>query len=199
MALRTATAPVGNTVGIRTGSLLVITGANLGGKSTLLRALATAQLMMQAGMRTPSEQFAAVPVGRILTHWAREEDTGLTHGKLDEELDRMEQIVADIGSGDLLLCSESFASTNEAEGSQIVMEVTSALVHAGVQVRSVTHLYDFAHAVADDDSLSAVFLRASRAGTGRRSFVLEPGPPLLTNHGLDRFDRTFGTRYADLE
>lgn len=199
LALRTGAAPVGNIVDMGTTPLLVITGANQGGKSTLLRALGTAQLMMQAGIPAPAEHFAAAPVGRVFTHWAREEDATLTHGKLDEELDRMEQIVAAVRPGDLLLCNESFASTNEAEGSQILMEVTSALVNADVQVRHVTHMYDFARSVNNDRSLSAVFLRAQRAGTGQRSFLLEPGQPLSTSFGLDLYDRQFGTNYAEAE
>lgn len=196
LALRTGRAPVGNEVDLAGSHLLIITGANRGGKSTLLRALGTAQLMMQAGMPAPATAYTAAPVGQVYTHWAREEDEGLTHGKLDEELDRMERIVALIQPGDLLLCNESFASTTEAEGSQIVLEVTAALVHAGVQVRSVTHLYDFAHDVQDDPTLGAVFLRAPRAESGERSYRLEPGPPLPTSYGLDLYDQLFGTDYA---
>ncbi len=199
LALRAGQTPVGNDVDLDRSRLLIITGANQGGKSTLLRALGIAQLMMQAGMPAPATAFAAVPVGQLYSHWAREEDEGLSRGKLDEELDRMERIVALIEPGDLLLCNESFASTTEAEGSQIVLEVTAALVHAGVQVRSVTHLYDFAHAVDGDPTLGAVFLRAPRAESGERGYRLEPGPPLRTSYGLDLYDRLFGTDYADAE
>ncbi len=197
LALRTGTAPVGNDVHLGKGRLLVITGANRGGKSTLLRALGTAQLMMQAGLPAPADRFAARTVGRVFTHWAREEDTELVHGKLDEELDRMQLIVTCIAPGDLLLCNESFASTNEVEGSQILFDVTHALSDSGVQVRSVTHLYDFARAVEDDPTLAAVFLRAPRAESGERSYQLEPGAPLATSYGLDLYDRAFGTRYAE--
>lgn len=197
LALRTGRAPVGNDVQLGASRLLVITGANRGGKTTLLRAVGSAQLMMQAGLPAPAVRFVAPPVRRLFTHWAREEDTALVHGKLDEELERMQQIVARIRPGDLLLCNESFASTNEAEGSQILLEVTRALVESGVQVRSVTHLYDFARAVQDAPDLEAVFLRAPRSDDGERSFLLTPGPPLPTSYGLDLYDHTFGTTYAE--
>lgn len=197
LALRVGAAPVGNDVRMGAAGLLVITGANRGGKSTLLRALGVAQLMMQAGLPAPAAVFAARPAGALFTHWAREEDSGLVHGKLDEELDRMQRIVCGIRPGDLLLCNESFASTNEAEGSHILLEVTRALIGSGVQVRSVTHLYDFARSVAETAGVEAVFLRAPRAADGERSFRLEPGPALPTSFGLDLYDRVFGTRYAD--
>lgn len=196
LALRTGEAPVGNDLELGSSPLLLITGANRGGKSTMLRALGTAQLMMQAGMPAPAERFGARPVGRVFSHWAREEDGGLVHGKLDEELDRMEGIIAEIRPNDLLLCNESFASTNEAEGSEILFDLTAALVAAGVQLRSVTHLYDYASSTVDAPELRAVCLRAPRSEGGGRSYRLEPGAPLPTSFGLDLYDRVFGTSYA---
>ncbi|UQN28751.1 MutS-related protein [Brachybacterium kimchii] len=192
LALQRREAPVGNDLELHGAGLLVVTGANEGGKSTLLRALGLAQLMMQAGMAVAAEQFAARPVGRVLTHFAREEDAQLVHGKLDEELERMHRIVEAIAPADLLLCNESFASTDEAEGSELLLEVTRALVDGGVQIRTVTHLFDFADSLAQDEDVGAAFLRAPRDG----GYRLAEGPPLRTSFGVDLYDRTFGTTLA---
>lgn len=195
LALRTGSAPVGNDVTHDGEQLLVITGANHGGKSTFLRALGTAQLMLQAGLFAPADSFSSAPAGMLFTHWAREEDVELEHGKLDDELDRMSTIVDAIRPGDLLLCNESFSSTNEAEGSELALDVTRALVEAGVRVRFVTHLYDFAHRVQRSGEPPAVFLRAPRDDSGGRSYRLERGEPLPTSFGVDLFDRRFGTHH----
>lgn len=195
LALRAGAAPVGNDLAMADGRLLVITGANHGGKSTFLRALGVAQLMAQAGMFVAGESFATRPAGQVLTHWTREEDEGLRHGKLDEEMDRMSGLIDRVEAGDLVLCNESFASTNEAEGSQIALEVTEALVAGGVRVRFVTHLYDFARAAAGAD-LGAQFLRAPRDAGGERSYRLEQAPPLPTSYGVELYDRVFGTQLA---
>jgi hypothetical protein len=48
---------VGNDVAGDQKALVMITGANRGGKSTLLRSLGLAQLMMQCGMFVPAESF----------------------------------------------------------------------------------------------------------------------------------------------
>jgi AAA15 family ATPase/GTPase len=40
-------------------NFIVVTGANTGGKSTFLRSLGLAQLMMQAGMFVPANNFSA--------------------------------------------------------------------------------------------------------------------------------------------
>ncbi|OMH29023.1 hypothetical protein BKD30_01505 [Tersicoccus phoenicis] len=191
LALRTGRAPVGNSVDLHS-DLLVITGANRGGKSTLLRSLGTAQLMMQAGMPAPARDLAMRPVGQVYTHWAREEDAELRRGKLDEELGRMGRIIAVIRPGDLLLCNESFSATNEAEGSQLLLDVTRALVDAGVRVHSVTHLYEFARAVERIPTLRPDFLRAPRTDAADHRFRLVPGPALITSFGLDVYDQVFG-------
>ena len=199
LALRTGEAPVGNTVRLNMGQVLVMTGANRGGKSTLLRALGVAQILMQSGALVPATAFSAALVGRVFTHWTREEDEELRHGKLDEELGRMDAIVERIRPGDLLLCNESFASTNEAEGSQIFFDITSALADAQVGVRVVTHMFSYARALQDAPTLDVAFLRAGRAADRSRSFVLTPGVPLRTSHGADLYDRAFGTSLAGAE
>lgn len=193
LALRTGVAPVGNDVTLAEEQLLLVTGANHGGKSTFLRALGTAQLMFQSGLFAPADSFAGATAGMLFTHWAREEDLKLEHGKLDDELDRMSTIVDAIHPGDLLLCNESFASTNEAEGSELALDVTRSLVGSGVRVRFVTHLYDFADEIRRSGEPRAVFLRAPRDDSGGRSYHLEPGEPLPTSFGVDLFDRRFGT------
>ena len=111
----------------------------------------------------------------------------------------MDAIVARIRPGDLLLCNESFASTNEAEGSQIFVEITSALADAQVGVRVVTHMFSYARALQDAPTLDVAFLRAGRAADGSRDFVLTPGVPLRTSHGADLYDRAFGTSLAGAE
>ena len=196
LAIRAGTAPVASDVDLAGGDVLIVTGANHGGKTTFLRALGTAQLMMQAGMFVTATRFTAPLAGAVHTHWAREEDIGLEHGKLDEELDRMSTIVDRIRPGDLLLCNESFSSTNEAEGSEIALELTRALSSAHVQLRYVTHLYDFAHELERAASPTATFLRAPRDDAGMRTYQLEPGPPLSTSFGVEVFDRVFGTDHS---
>jgi DNA mismatch repair ATPase MutS len=56
---------------------------------------------------------------RNFTHYKREEDATMTSGKFDEELSRMSEIADEIRPRSLLLCNESFASTNEREGAEI--------------------------------------------------------------------------------
>ena len=172
--------------------LLVITGANRGGKSTFLRSLGLAQVMMQSGMFVGATAFRAPVRHGIFTHFRREEDQGLTSGKLDEELGRMRWIVDHASPRSLVLLNESFASTNEREGSEIGRQVITALLDAGVTVVLVTHLYELAHGFYADARADARFLRAERLPDGRRTFRVVDGEPLPTSHGHDLYERIFG-------
>jgi DNA mismatch repair ATPase MutS len=171
--------------------LVIITGANQGGKSTFLRSIGLAQLMMQCGLFVPAESFCANVCEGLFTHFKRKEDATMTSGKLDEELSRMSEIVTHLTANSLVLFNESFAATNEREGAEIARQIISALVEKRIEVFFVTHLYEFAHGVYRQKIGNALFLRAGRQVDGRRTFQLQEGEPLQTSYGEDVYQRVF--------
>jgi DNA mismatch repair ATPase MutS len=183
---------VGNDVNADNKSLVMITGANQGGKSTLLRSLGVAQLMMQSGMFVGGQSLRASVCTGVFTHYKREEDAAMESGKLDEELRRMSEIADHISPRSILLCNESFASTNEREGSEIARQVVRAMLDKQVSVLFVTHMYDLAHSFHAQQLDSALFLRAEREPDGRRTFKVLEGEPLPTSYGEDSYRRIFG-------
>ena len=184
---------IGNEVNADGKSLVMITGANQGGKSTLLRSLGLAHLMMQAGMFVGARSFRAGVCHGVFTHYKREEDATMESGKLDEELSRMSAIAGQITRHSILLCNESFASTNEREGSEIARQVVRAMLRKQIKVFFVTHMYDLAHSFYAQQPGNALFLRAERQPDGRRTFRLIEGEPLPTSYGEDSYRRIFGT------
>jgi MutS domain V len=195
LALTLGTRAVGNDVDADGRQLIMITGANQGGKSTFLRSVGLAQLMMQAGMFVAAEEFTASTCTGAFTHYKREEDATMEKGKLDEELARMSGIASQIKPGGLLLCNESFASTNEREGSEIARQVIGALTETGIRVVFVTHLYDLAERCYAENTATSLFLRAERRPDGRRTFRLIEGEPLPTSYGQDLYQHVFGAAY----
>jgi DNA mismatch repair ATPase MutS len=182
---------VGNDLDANNKNLVIITGANQGGKSTFLRSIGLAQLMMQSGMFVPAESFSANVCSNLFTHFKREEDSTMKSGKFDEELSRMSDITDHITPNSLLLFNESFAATNEREGSEIARQVVAALLEKGLKVFFVTHLFEFAHNFYDDKLENAVFLRAERQEDTRRTFKLIEAEPLPTSYGLDLYKKIF--------
>lgn len=191
LALTKKQAVIGNDLNANASRLIIITGANQGGKSTFLRSVGLAQFMMQAGMYVPATSFVAPICHSIFTHYRRKEDESMESGKLDEELLRMSLIVDQINPKSLILFNESFAATNEREGSEIAYQITSALIERKVKVVFVTHMYEFARIFYEKHLNGVYFLRAERKSSGRRTFKLIEGEPLPTSFGEDVFNSVF--------
>lgn len=191
LALRSGEQVIGNDVDGIGRRLVVITGANQGGKSTFLRSVGLAQLMMQAGMFACAESFSADVREHLFTHFKREEDASMQSGKFDEELARMRGIADRLTPHSLVLCNESFSATNEREGSEIALQITRALLESGIKVIFVTHMYELATRMQETVGACALFLRAEREPDGTRSFRLHEGEPLATSYGIDLYNQIF--------
>jgi len=193
LALTVKQKVVGNEVDADGKDLVIITGANQGGKSTFLRSVGLAQLMMQCGMFVPAESFSANVCSGLFTHYKREEDASMKSGKFDEELSRMSAIVDSIKPDSMILFNESFAATNEREGSEIGSQIVSALLERRIKVFFVTHMYELAHGFYDRGMENTIFLRAERQRPdGSRTFKLSEGEPIQTSFGVDLYNRIFG-------
>lgn len=193
LSLRRDEPVVGNDIDAEDVSLIVVTGANEGGKSTFLRSVGLAQLMTQAGMFVSATAFTADVRHGLFTHYRREEDTEMESGKLDEELARVSAIADRARPGSVVLFNESFAATNEREGAQIARQVLHALLSCGIKVLIVTHLYDLADGLHREHIHGALFLRAGREDDGTRTFRLHAGEPRPTGFGDDLYRQVFGT------
>ncbi len=184
---------VGNDGNADGKDLIIITGANQGGKSTFLRSVGLAQLMMQSGMFVPAESYCANVAEGLFTHYKREEDATMVSGKFDEELSRMSVIVNQITPNSVILFNESFASTNEREGSEIARQITRALLEKHIKVFYVTHLFEFANGFYEKHMENTLFLRAERKPGGERTFRVIAGKPLQTSYGKDIYQKIFET------
>jgi DNA mismatch repair ATPase MutS len=171
--------------------LVIVTGANQGGKSTFLRSIGLAQLMMQCGMFVSAESLCSSIRDGLFTHYKREEDTGMKSGKLDEELSRMSDIIDHIAPHSMILFNESFAATNEREGSEIARQIISALLDKRVKIVYVTHLHELARGFHERNAGDVLFLRSERQADGTRTFKLLEGEPLQTSFGEDLYNSIF--------
>lgn len=187
---------VGNTGTIDPKMLIIITGANQGGKSTFLRSVGIAQVMMQCGLMVPAKSFESGLFPSLFMHFTRREDVEMNSGRLDEELGRMDQIINNLGPDSLVLLNESFATTTERDGSIIAYDIIKALNEAGVKIITVTHLLSFAQRVYSEvkeiedkgGSSDITFFCAERRPNGQRTFKIIQNVPELTSFGLDLYE-----------
>jgi DNA mismatch repair ATPase MutS len=142
-------------------------------------------------MFVPAESFRASLCSGVFTHFKREEDASMGSGKLDEELSRMSRIVDNMTPHGIALFNESFASTNEREGSEIAREIVRALLEMRITVFYVTHMFDLAMSFHMTKAETSLFLRAERLAYGERTFRLIAGEPLPTSFGEDLYRKIF--------
>jgi len=102
----------------------------------------------------------------------------MKNGKLNEELTRMSSIADHLTARSVVLFDESFCSTNEREGSEIVRQIIKALLETGIDVFMVIHLYRLAKALYD---LSG----------GQRTKRIVSGVSQPTGYGKDLYNEVF--------
>lgn len=194
MCMEQRIAAIGNTCDLENTQLLIVTGANQGGKSTFLRSIGIAQVMLQCGLMVTAKSFESGIFPSLFTHFTRREDSAMNSGRLDEELGRMNQIIEHLGKDSMILLNESFATTTEKEGSLIAYDIVKALTEAGVKVLTVTHLLSFAQKMYEEaaESGEVEFFSAQRLENGRRTFKMIQHAPELTSFGLDLYEKIIG-------
>lgn len=195
LALNMGQAVTGNTIETDHTMLMIVTGANQGGKTTFLRSLGLSQLMMQCGMFVSAESYSGSLSSGIFTHFKREEDATMKSGKFDEEMQRMSTIVDSIKPDAIIFFNESFSATNEHEGSEIARQIVLALAERGIRVCFVTHQFEFAYGLYAKHTGDSIFLRAERKSDGTRTFRIIEGEPLRTSYGEDLYTQIFETKH----
>lgn len=190
MCLRVGSQPVSNSLDSERSDLIIVTGANRGGKTTLLRSLGQAQLMMQAGLFVGADMFRSHTVNGLFTHFKHEEDKEMKLGKFEEEIKRFSEIVDHITCGSRLLFNESFSSTNVNEATIIAGQIIEALLQRNISIIFVTHLYGLTERFISVKQ-GTVFLVAERLTDGTRTFHVLPSEPIQTSYGIDIFRKVF--------
>jgi hypothetical protein len=117
-----------------------ITGANMGGKTVLLRSVALAQVLFQFGFHVPAREAHIVPVGEILISAdAAQDKPGLS--SFAAEMVCLDAIIGRVrdGARALVLIDEPARTTNPAEGGALVDALLDLLADLGTRALVTTH------------------------------------------------------------
>ena len=126
------------------GELLILTGANQGGKTVFLQSVALAQWLFQLGAAAPCRSASISPATEIVTVFAPSGADFTRHGLLAEEAGRIAHAVDLVTPGSLVLFNEPLNSTSPSENLAISRDVIAAFKAGGVRGVWVTHLYELA-------------------------------------------------------
>jgi DNA mismatch repair protein MutS len=124
--------------------ILVVTGPNQGGKTTFARMFGQLHFLASLGLPVLARRARLVLPDRIFTHFEREERLESLRGKLDDELVRVRDILAQATGRSVLVMNESFGSTTLADSLFIGMKVLQQVSDLGALSVYVTFVDELA-------------------------------------------------------
>ena len=120
--------------------ILVITGPNQGGKTTFARAIGQVHYLASLGLCVPGISARLLLPDRVLTHFEREEDLTGLNGKLEDDLQRLHQLLQSATDRSLVIINEIFASTVLEDAICLGKHMMEALTQKGACSVIVTFL-----------------------------------------------------------
>jgi DNA mismatch repair protein MutS len=166
--------------------LLLITGPNMGGKSTYLRQTALIVLMAQMGSFVPATQARLPLIDRIFTRIGASDNLARGRSTFLVEMSEVASILNTTTAASLLLLDEVGRGTATYDGLSIAWAVVEAL-HAGGRPRTLfaTHYHELTeleqllpgvknvHVTVRETGGDIVFLRRVEAGCADKSYGVE--------------------------
>jgi hypothetical protein len=134
--------------------MLVITGPNNGGKTTLARAIGQLHHLARLGCPVPGRDTRLFLCDRIFTRFERREDISTLSGKLQDELNRLREQLQAATPGSLFIFNEMFNSTTAQDALLLSRRILRAVSELDALCVCVTFLDELA--ALDDKTVSMV-------------------------------------------
>jgi DNA mismatch repair protein MutS len=177
-----------------TERIMVITGANQGGKSTYARMVGQLHYLAALGCPVPARRARLFSFRELLTHFDRPEDPSTLQGKLHDELTRLHALLGRASSGSVVILNEAFSSTSSDDAlalGRATLERLLDLDALAVYVTFVDELSSF------DTRVASIATAVHPEDPSRRTFELVRRPADGRAHAL-AVARTYGLTYEDL-
>ena len=170
--------------------LLVVTGPNMGGKSTYMRQAALIVLLAHTGSYVPAASARIGPVDRIFTRIGAADDLAAGHSTFMVEMSETANILHNATCDSLVLMDEIGRGTSTYDGLSLARAVAEHLAgEIGAYTLFATHYFELtaledalpgvanvhldAVEYADAQGERLVFLHAVKPGPANRSFGLQ--------------------------
>jgi len=122
-------------------SALVITGANMGGKTAALKTLGLLTLMAQAGMHIPVAEGSRLTVWEsIFADIGDEQNLDESVSTFSSHIKHVNRILEHVNENSLVLLDELGAGTDPQEGSALVLAIMDSLKARNAKIAATSHL-----------------------------------------------------------
>jgi DNA mismatch repair protein MutS len=166
--------------------LLVITGPNMGGKSTYLRQAALISVMAQMGSFVPAVQAKLPLLDRIFTRIGASDNLARGRSTFLVEMSEVAAILNTATAASLVLLDEVGRGTSTFDGLAIAWAVVESL-HSGAKPRTLfaTHYHELTeleqllpgvknvHVAVQEAGSEIIFLRRVEPGSANKSYGIE--------------------------
>ncbi|MFM1988572.1 MAG: mismatch repair protein mutS [Pseudomonadota bacterium] len=166
--------------------LLLVTGPNMGGKSTYMRQVALIALLAHAGSFVPAEACEIGPVDRIFTRIGASDDLAGGRSTFMVEMTEAATVLAASGPQSLVLMDEIGRGTSTFDGLALAHAIAERLLqHNRAMTLFATHYFELVelartspsavnlHLAAAEHHGGIVFLHEVRPGPASRSYGLQ--------------------------
>ncbi|MCB2193248.1 MAG: Smr/MutS family protein [Deltaproteobacteria bacterium] len=157
--------------------LLVISGANAGGKTATLKTLGLITLMVMCGLHAPLERGSRVAVfNAVAAEIGDEQDLDRDLSTFTAHAGRLAKMVNQAGPSSLFLIDEIGGGTDPSEGSALATAVLDWLGSKGSMVLATTHFHRLKAYATLHENAQNVSVSFDKA-TGEATYQLHYGAP----------------------
>ncbi|TXC11022.1 hypothetical protein FocTR4_00006308 [Fusarium oxysporum f. sp. cubense] len=172
----------------------IVTGCNMSGKSTYIRAVALLQIMAQIGSFVPAEYAAFSIIHSIFARVSLDDNIESNLSTFSVEMREMSFILRNIDDKSLAVIDELGRATSNRDGLAIAIAMSEALIQSRASVWFATHYIDLTKVLADRPGILNLHLAATTSTT-------EDGLPHITmlykaTSGATRGEEHYGINLA---
>lgn len=183
---------------------IFLKGVNSGGKSSLMKSVALAVILAQAGCFVPAESFVYFPFSNIITRISSNDDIRREYGSFEVEASEMRTMLRMGSENSLIVGDELCRATEMISGTCIVTSISEKLASKCVNFIFTTHLMEletllknktniqFYHFKTTNKNGTIVYDRKLMPGSGSYLYGIEVAKAVKLDY--DVIERAFEIR-----